>query len=286
MNPEDRLAAIVAALESVGLSCLIMGGHAVRFYGLQRFTNDFDLTLSPAGWDDLVDRLARTGLFPGGRPTEGNSWRPAYFRRFLLGNLPNGAEEWLEFWKSNHLLDPSHNCSRGARLEPTADSNCPFSLSPTSFAVKRPNARRTGMTYFTWRSFSTPDSCSARRRHDRHCFRIVPTSQPARVRFVSSGELLRGRRSGMRRAAMRRQPDYPGVPPSLDAESRGGCGRGCYRATRRTKTSLRGTGIDSSPFPRRSGSPAVQGLLSRPGQSRQGSHSNGDDRRLKVNRVR
>lgn len=52
MNPEERLAVIVTALESVGLSYLIMGGHAVRFYGLQRHTNDFDLTLAPDGWAD------------------------------------------------------------------------------------------------------------------------------------------------------------------------------------------------------------------------------------------
>ena len=34
MNPEERLAAIVGALEAGGLSCLVMGGHAVRHYGL------------------------------------------------------------------------------------------------------------------------------------------------------------------------------------------------------------------------------------------------------------
>ena len=83
-----------------------MGGHAVRFYGLQRHTNDFDLTLAPEGWDDLADRLARTGLFLGAGPVEGNSWRPGAFRRFLLGNLADGREEWLEFWRGNHLLAP------------------------------------------------------------------------------------------------------------------------------------------------------------------------------------
>ena len=72
MNPEERLAAIGAALESVGLFCLVMGGHAVRFYGRQRHTNDFDLTLAPDGWDDLADRLARTCLFAGSGPVEGN----------------------------------------------------------------------------------------------------------------------------------------------------------------------------------------------------------------------
>jgi hypothetical protein len=106
LNAEERLAAIVSALEGVGLSCLVMGGHAVRFYGLQRHTNDFDLTLAPDGWDDLAGRLARSGLFPGPGPVEGTSWRPGAFRRFLLGNLPDGQEEWLEFWRGNHLLAP------------------------------------------------------------------------------------------------------------------------------------------------------------------------------------
>ncbi|HEV3259646.1 MAG TPA: hypothetical protein VG013_22455 [Gemmataceae bacterium] len=106
MTPEERLAWIVSALESVGLACLVMGGHAVRYYGLQRYTNDFDLTLARDGWDDLADRLARTGLFSGGELVEGNSWRPGAFRRFQLGTLADGQEEWLEFWRENHLLDP------------------------------------------------------------------------------------------------------------------------------------------------------------------------------------
>lgn len=37
---------------------------------------------------------------------EGNSWRPHAFRRFLIGRLPDGQEEWLEFWRENHLLAP------------------------------------------------------------------------------------------------------------------------------------------------------------------------------------
>jgi hypothetical protein len=106
VNPDERLAAIVRALEAVGLSCLILDGHAVRFYGLQRHTNDFDLTLAPDGWDDLAGRLARTALFPATGPVEGASWRPGVFRRFLLGKLTGGQEEWLEFWRANHLLAP------------------------------------------------------------------------------------------------------------------------------------------------------------------------------------
>jgi hypothetical protein len=106
LNPEERLASILAALESAGLVCLVMDGHAVRHYGLQRHTNDFDLTLAPQGWGDLADRLVRSGLFPGGALVEGDSWRPGVFRRFRIGTLPEGQEEWLEFWLENHLLDP------------------------------------------------------------------------------------------------------------------------------------------------------------------------------------
>ena len=51
MIPEERLAAIVASLESAGLTCLVMGGHAVRFYGFQRNTIDFHL--APGHWDEL-----------------------------------------------------------------------------------------------------------------------------------------------------------------------------------------------------------------------------------------
>jgi hypothetical protein len=29
LSPEERLAALVASLESVGVSCLVMGGHKV-----------------------------------------------------------------------------------------------------------------------------------------------------------------------------------------------------------------------------------------------------------------
>jgi hypothetical protein len=75
VNPEERLAAIVRALESVGLACLIRGGHAVRLQGLPRHTNDFDLTLAPDGWDDLDDRLAHPGLLPATDPVE--THRPA-----------------------------------------------------------------------------------------------------------------------------------------------------------------------------------------------------------------
>jgi hypothetical protein len=93
VSPEERLASIVSALESVGISGLVMGGHAVRHYGLQRYTNDFDFTLAPDAWNDLADKLVRSHLFANDRLVEGNSWRPGTFRRFQIGTLADGREE-------------------------------------------------------------------------------------------------------------------------------------------------------------------------------------------------
>jgi hypothetical protein len=106
MNSEQRLAEIALALEQVGLCFLVMGGQAARFYGVGRQTLDFDVYLAPEGGPSLVERLSRTSLFGGAMPTEGPSWRRAEFRRFLLGHLPDGREEWIEFWLKNHLLAP------------------------------------------------------------------------------------------------------------------------------------------------------------------------------------
>jgi hypothetical protein len=105
MNPAARLAHIVSELTRAGITCLVMGGHAVRYYGWERFTNDFDLHLAPEAWADLSDRLRITDLLAG-TPEEGPSWRPADFRRFRIGNLQDAREEWLEFWRANHLLAP------------------------------------------------------------------------------------------------------------------------------------------------------------------------------------
>jgi hypothetical protein len=106
LTAEDRLAFVVSTLESLGVSCLVMGGHAVRFYGFARNTDDFDLHIAPNLWDDLTRRLAGSALFPSGAPVEGDSWRPDAFRRFRLGALADGRDEWLEFWGENHLLLP------------------------------------------------------------------------------------------------------------------------------------------------------------------------------------
>ena len=95
MTSETRLGEIVTALESVGISSLVMGGHAVRFYGLSRNTNDFELHVAPGSWDTLALRLGRCSLFAGPDLPEGPSWRAHAFRRFRIGTLPDGADEWL-----------------------------------------------------------------------------------------------------------------------------------------------------------------------------------------------
>jgi len=106
VNPALRLAEIISALEQVGLTVLVLGGHAVRYYGLDRNTIDYNLLLSPAGWDDLGSQLNQSTLAAGRPLARGPSWRPGSFQRFFLGQLPDGRDEWLEFWRNNHLLPP------------------------------------------------------------------------------------------------------------------------------------------------------------------------------------
>ena len=83
-----------------------MGGHAVRYYGIDRQTFDFDFRLSAEDAPELVNRLRRTRLFSDALLTESQSWRGADFQRFQIGVLLNGKEEWLECWFRNHLLAP------------------------------------------------------------------------------------------------------------------------------------------------------------------------------------
>lgn len=106
MTGERRLAAFYGALRSVGLQCLVMGGHAVRFYGVDRSTVDYDFYVAAEtrGWDVIHERFAGSDLLRGA--VEGSSWRPRQFKRFIVGRLPDGREERLECWRTNHLLAP------------------------------------------------------------------------------------------------------------------------------------------------------------------------------------
>jgi hypothetical protein len=91
-------------LEEAGVRCLIMGGQAVRHYGIDRNTDDFDFQINVANSDEIINRLAESRLFANRRIVPGASWRQADFFRFEIGKLPSGKEEWMEFWIRNHLL--------------------------------------------------------------------------------------------------------------------------------------------------------------------------------------
>ncbi len=105
VDSEERLALIFAALKSRGITCLVMGGHAVRFYGVERKTVDFDLHMASSDWEGLEEKLASIPIFPEAI-IERDSWRSGDFRRFRIGTLEDGKEELLEFWRHNHLLAP------------------------------------------------------------------------------------------------------------------------------------------------------------------------------------
>jgi len=79
-----------------------MGGHAVRYYGIDRNTIDFDLVTSLATPEELRLRLPKIESLAGIRAEP--VWRSRDFARFEIGRLPDGREEWLEFWIRNHLL--------------------------------------------------------------------------------------------------------------------------------------------------------------------------------------
>jgi hypothetical protein len=116
MNSQERLAQISQALKGAGLTSLVMGGHAVRYYGVDRNTVDFDFFTSAPSTDEVRERLTRIELLANAR--EGPSWRPDDFTRFEIGRLPDGREEWLEFWLHNHLLpafgDLHARCEQGS----------------------------------------------------------------------------------------------------------------------------------------------------------------------------
>ncbi len=102
------MAAVADALASLGVGALVMGGHAARFYGVDRNTIDYDfcLALDADTWARLADVLARSAVIAGPAFREEHSWRPRSFRRFVIGHLTTGQEERLELWRRNHLLAP------------------------------------------------------------------------------------------------------------------------------------------------------------------------------------
>jgi hypothetical protein len=120
VNPEARLADIITALEVVGLNCLVMGGHAVRFYGLDRNTVDYDLHLAPDGWDDLPHKLSQAPLFASQPLIEGPSWRPNTFRRFQIECSRAGVKSGSNSGARTICLLLLLYCSPGANRANTA----------------------------------------------------------------------------------------------------------------------------------------------------------------------
>ncbi len=102
MTPDEKLARITHSLKDAGIDALVMGGHAVRYYGIDRNTIDFDLVTSLATPEELQLRLPKIEFLEGIRAEP--VWRSKDFARFEIGRLPDGREEWLEFWIRNHLL--------------------------------------------------------------------------------------------------------------------------------------------------------------------------------------
>jgi hypothetical protein len=102
VKSEERLAQLVAELESAALEYLVMGGHAVRYYRIDRNTVEFDFVAGVRSTAEIRERLSHSQLLKAA--PDGASWRADDFTRFEIGRLPDGREEWLEFWIRNHLL--------------------------------------------------------------------------------------------------------------------------------------------------------------------------------------
>src|SRR5271157_5019482 len=92
----------MTALEHAGLPCLVMGGHAVRYYGVGRNTIDFDFYVSAPSMQDVratVATLQETAMLT---TREGPSWPREVFARSGMGGLPEGQEEGPNFGPQNH----------------------------------------------------------------------------------------------------------------------------------------------------------------------------------------
>lgn len=130
MNVVENLVKIVSALAELGIPHLVMGGHAVRYYGFSRETTDHDLCIPPAVGQNLIELLSHTSLFVSAPPAEAPTWRGDDFRRFVLGRLPDGKEELLEFWLRNHLLDDFESLYQRRELGNYGGVKVPFLSLP------------------------------------------------------------------------------------------------------------------------------------------------------------
>ena len=102
MNPDQKLALLTQAIKDAGMKALVMGGHAVRYYGIDRNTSDFDMVVGTSSPTELREKLAEIPMLASAK--EIPVWRTNDFARFEIGTLPDGRQELLEFWLQNHLL--------------------------------------------------------------------------------------------------------------------------------------------------------------------------------------
>lgn len=124
MTSESRLAQLVDSLRIAGIEFVVMGGHAVRYYGVGRNTVDFDFCANLASTAELRERIRRLPSLSN--CIEGPSWRPNDFIRFDIGRLPDGREEWLEFWLHNHLLPPFDDLRNRQEIGSYGGTHIPF----------------------------------------------------------------------------------------------------------------------------------------------------------------
>jgi hypothetical protein len=190
VNADQRLSHLVRALGEGGVDALIMGGHAVRYYGIDRNTIDFDLVAAVSTTDELRSKLAIIPVLTGAR--EQRVWRPRDFARFEIGRLPDGRPEWLEFWIRNHLLD-DFNALKSRREVGTYGGGQLAFLSLADLIKSKETERESD-----WRDIEALEEVL-----DERNFGALDDSPESRVHLLRN---LRSRR-GMRRAMTSRLLD-------------------------------------------------------------------------------
>ncbi len=190
MTPEEKLSRIVRLLQDAGIDVLVMGGHAVRYYGIGRNTVDFDLVTSLSTPDEPRERLPRVGLLSAAR--EEPVWRHGDFARFEIGRLPNGQEEWLEFWLRNHLLADFASLKARAEIGTYGSEDLAF-LSVADLIRSKETTRESD-----WQDIALLEEVQDARSHG-----AIGSSPGAVIRLLST---VRSRR-GMDRAIEKRLLD-------------------------------------------------------------------------------
>ena len=140
------------------------------------------------------------------------------FRRFQIGRLPDGREEWLEFWYRNHLLAPFYELYARREEGPYGGRTMSFLSLPDLIRSKETERER------DWQDVAVLEEFLDARR----------LAQPG-VRSLGAPEVLSGIRSRrgfetalrkglfadphvVRAGISRGSPlHHPGIPPSVCA---------------------------------------------------------------------